>query len=207
MDRQVADRLRARIGGRCVAENELSDSGGESLVELMATTMIIESDTLRLRPPNVADAREWLTGEDDEIARWFEFPRRSTQEDAERAIQRWIESWRLGGPVRCWAICDRATGAIMGGVELRQIDETDVNLSYWVSASWRRRGIATRAAELALNYAASAMHSSRAVIKVLEGNVASIAVAKRLNAQLVGTTRSDAGGTFLVFHRALKRDS
>lgn len=167
--------------------------------------MVIDGDTLQLRPPTAADAREWLTGEDDEVVRWFEFPRRSTQEDVERAIECWNESWRLDGPDRCWAICDRATGAIMGGVALRRLDQHDVNLSYWVSAAWRRRGIARRAAELALGYAATAMHASRAVIKVLDGNVASLAVAKHLDARLVGTTPSDAGGTFLVFHRALVR--
>ncbi len=168
--------------------------------------MVIDSDTLRLRPPTIADAREWLAGEDDEVARWFEFPRRSTLDDVERAIQQWSESWRIGGPVRCWAICDRATGAITGGVELHQLDENDVNLSYFVFASWRRRGIATRAAELALEYAATSMQASRAVIKVLDGNIASLAVARRLKAQFVGTTPSDAGGTFLVFHRALLRE-
>jgi RimJ/RimL family protein N-acetyltransferase len=168
--------------------------------------MVIDSDTLRLRPATLADVREWLAGEDDEVARWFEFPRRSTLDDAARAIEQWSESWRIGGPVRCWAICDRATGAITGGVELRRLDENDVNLSYFVFASWRRRGIATRAAELALEYAATAMQASRAVIKVLDGNIASLAVARHLNAQFVGTTPSDAGGTHLVFHRGLLRE-
>jgi len=168
--------------------------------------MVIDSDTLRLRPPTVADAREWLAGEDDEMARWFEFPRRSTLEDVERAIERWSESWRLDGEVRCWAICDAATGAIVGGVDLQRIDQHDVSLAYWVAVAWRRQGIATRAAELALGYAATVMHASRAVIKVLVGNTPSIAVAKHLNARLVGTMRSDAGGTFLIFHRALQRE-
>lgn len=117
--------------------------------------MIIDGGRLRCRPPTTADAREWLAGEDDEIARWFEFPRRSTLEDGERAIERWSESWRLDGPVRCWAICDVATAAIVGGVELQRLDEHDVNLSYFVFAAWRGRGIATRAAELALDDAAT----------------------------------------------------
>jgi RimJ/RimL family protein N-acetyltransferase len=163
---------------------------------------VIEKDGLVLRPPRLADANEWLAGEDDEIARWFEFPRRSTIDDTTRAIERWRESWRTDGPVRCWAVCDATTGAIMGGVELSRLDETAVNLSYWVFAPWRRRGVATRAVTLALDYAATAMRVSRVVMKVLEGNAASIALAKRLGAQLVGTTASDAGGTFLVFHRA-----
>lgn len=165
--------------------------------------MVIDTETLRLRPPMIADAREWLAGEDDEIARWFEFPRRSTLDDVERAIEQWNESWRIGGPVRCWAICDRMTGAITGGVELHQLDQYEVRLSYWVAASWRRRGIATRATELALAYAATSLHASRAVINVLDGNIASLAVARHLDAQLVGSKPSDGGGTFLVFHRAL----
>src|SRR5688572_13104281 len=119
--------------------------------------MIIESDILRLRPPTLADADEWLAGEDDELARWFEFPRRSTSEDVVCSIERWTDSWRVGGPVRCWAICDVTTAAIAGGVELRQLDPGDVNLSYFVFAPWRRRGLATRAAKLALDYAAMSM--------------------------------------------------
>lgn len=165
--------------------------------------MMIDGGTIQLRPLTLADAHEWLAGEDDELVRWFESPRRSTLEDVVRAIERWDESWRLGGPVRCWAICDVATAAITGGVELHRLDGDDVNLSYWVFAAWRRRGIAKRATELALDYAASSMGATRAVIKVLEGNIASLAVARYLGAQLVATTPSDAGGTFLVFHRAL----
>jgi ribosomal-protein-serine acetyltransferase len=165
--------------------------------------VVIEKAGLVLRPPSPADAREWLAGEDDEMVRWFEFPRRSTLEDVERAIESWTESWRLGGPVRCWAVCDAKTAALVGGVELRRPNETDVNLSYWVSKPWRQSGIATRAVVLALEYARFEMHASRAVIKVLEGNVPSLALAERLGAQRVGTMPSDAGGTFVVFHRAL----
>ena len=169
--------------------------------------MIIEDDDIRLRPPTLADAGAWLAGEDDVLARMFEFPRRSTIDDVTRAIGEWSESWRNDGPVRCWAICDVATDAIVGGVELQRLEGDDVNLSYWVAAPSRGRGIATRAAALGLEYAATAMAAKRAVIKVLEGNAASLAVARRLGAREVGTTPSDAGGTFVVFHRALDRES
>ena len=173
---------------------------------LAAAAMIIEDGAIRLRPPTLADAHEWLAGEEDELARMFEFPRRSTLDDCERAIRDWSESWRTDGPVRCWAICD-AADAIVGGVELQRLGGDDVNLSYWVAAAWRGRGIATRAAAMALDYAATAMAAKRAVIKVLEGNAASLAVARHLAARQVGTTPSDAGGTFVVFHCALDRES
>jgi hypothetical protein len=32
--------------------------------------MVIDGGTIRLRPPTPTDAREWLAGEDDELARW-----------------------------------------------------------------------------------------------------------------------------------------
>ena len=146
----------------------------------------------------------------------FEFhPRRSTPETVARAIAEWTESWRSGGPVRCWAIIDVATDALVGGVELSPCEhdiaalapeDRAVNLSYWVAPAWRGRGIATRACELALQYAATAMGAKRAVIKVLDINGASLVVAGRLG-QRVGTMPSDAGGTFVVFHRALDRES
>ena len=169
----------------------------------MVAEVVIERAGLVLRPPRLADAAEWLAGEDDEIVRWFEFPRPSTLTDVERAIERWDQSWKHDGPVRCWAVCDPPTGAIAGGVELTRLNETDVNLSYWVFKPWRGRGIATRAAVLALEYAMSDMHASLAVMKVLEGNTFSLALAHTVGGQRVGTMASDAGGTFVVFHRAL----
>ncbi len=165
--------------------------------------MVIDDGSLQLRPPTLEDVDAWLAGEDDELARAFEFPRRSTRADVVGAIEAWSEAWRSGGPVRCWAICDAATGAIAGGVELSRLDDGDVNLSYFVFAPWRRRGIATRAAELALAYAATAMGARRAVLDVLDGNAASIAVARRLGAAEVGTRPSHAGGVFRIFRRVL----
>jgi RimJ/RimL family protein N-acetyltransferase len=167
--------------------------------------VIIENDTFHLRPLALADADEWLAGEDEEMVRWFEFPRRSTRDDVVRAIADWAESWRTGGPVRKWAICDLGSGAILGGVEIRRLSPDDVNLSYEVFPAWRRRGLASKAAQLALDYAATIMNVSYAVIKVLPENVASLGVVRHLGAVFVGTMPSDAGATFLVFRLALAR--
>ena len=109
-----------------------------------------------------------------------------------------MESWRSGGPVRHWAVCDTATDRIAGGVEVRDLGDSEVNLSYVVFPSFRRAGVATQAARVALRYAAE-LGATTAVIKVLEGNDASIGVARRLGAVESGTERSDAGGTFIVF--------
>jgi RimJ/RimL family protein N-acetyltransferase len=138
------------------------------------------------------------------MRQWFEFPRPSTRDDVIHAIEAWSESWRTGGLVRKWAITESATGTIVGGIELRPVDG-ELNLSYEVFPQWRRRGYASRAAQLALDYAAKEMNASYAVIRVLPGNTASVGVARHLGFELIGTAPSPGGAMYLVFRRNLRR--
>jgi RimJ/RimL family protein N-acetyltransferase len=175
--------------------------------------VIIDGNGFRLRPLTLADADAWLAGEDDEMRRGFEFPRASTREDVLGAIEGWTASWLTGGPIRKWAITDAATGAIMGGVELRPVrghivvarvevapvDGEELNLSYEVFPKWRRRGFASQAARLAIHYAATEMKVSRIMIRILPENAASLGVARRLGANQIGTAPSPSGATHLVF--------
>jgi RimJ/RimL family protein N-acetyltransferase len=156
-----------------------------------------------LRPLCLDDLDEWMAGEDEQQIRWFEFPGPASRENVTQAIERWTHSWHISGPVRNWAVCDVATGRILGGVEVRDLGGDECNLSYVVFPSARQRGIATRAARLALGYAASSMGSQVVIIKILEGNEASFGVAKNLGAVPTRTEPSENGGTFLVFRRRL----
>jgi RimJ/RimL family protein N-acetyltransferase len=155
---------------------------------------VLEDDILRLRPLSLDDVDEWMAGEDDEQIRWFEFARPARRDDVAQAIERWQDSWQSGGPVRHRAVCDRSTGHIAGGVEVRDLGNGEVNLSYLVFPGFRRMGIATRASRLALRYAAGEMGATIALIKILEGNSASLGVARRLGAVECGRAPSDAGG-------------
>ena len=83
------------------------------------------------------------------------------------------------------------------------LDDREVNLSYVVFPTWRRLGIATRASRLALSYGRHALGATAAVIKVLDGNTASLGVARRLGAVEAGSEPSDAGGRFIVLRLAL----
>lgn len=161
----------------------------------MAPELVGASVVLRGLRDDDVDA--WLAGEDDEQVRWFE-ARRSRREDVERAIREWQASWATDGSVRQWAIVDRATGALAGGVDLRLHGEGVVNLAYVVFPPWRRRQFATEAAALVLAYASSSLGASTVRIKVLQGNVASLGVVAQLGATLVGTETTEAGGTLLV---------
>jgi RimJ/RimL family protein N-acetyltransferase len=160
-------------------------------------------DLITLRRLSLDDVDEWLAGEDDEQIRWFEFPRPATRLDVERAITAWQESWRSDGPVRQWAACLRSTGAIAGGVELRMLGHAEVSLSYVVFPAWRRLGIGTRASRLALSYGRRALGATTAVIKVLEGNAASLGVARKLGAVEVASESSESGGRFIVLRLTL----
>jgi RimJ/RimL family protein N-acetyltransferase len=157
-------------------------------------------DVVRLRPVNSGDVDEWLGGQDDEEIREFEFPRASTRADVVGAVERWMQSWRDLGPLRNWAVCDARDGRILGGVEVRDIGNREVNLSYVVFPPARGQGIATRAAKFALRYAAAEMDARVAVLKILEGNEASLGVARHIGAKVVGREPSERGGVFVV-HR------
>jgi RimJ/RimL family protein N-acetyltransferase len=151
----------------------------------------------------LGDAREWLAGEDEEQLRWFEAPRPAELTDVEQFIVSCQDSWRQSASHRHWGICNSESGPLLGGVDLRILDENEVNLSYLVFPLYRRRGIARQASLMALNYAATSLGAKFAVLKMLPGNVASRSLAVSLGADYVGETPSDAGETFDVFKLSL----
>src|SRR5712691_5939353 len=102
-----------------------------------------------LRPLLMSDAAEHLVGEDDEQRRWFESPRHGRLDDVIAFVQRSQASWRAGGPLRNFAICDAVTNALVGNVELRDRGDGRANISYVVFPAFRRRGLAARAIRLA----------------------------------------------------------
>jgi RimJ/RimL family protein N-acetyltransferase len=158
--------------------------------------VLLSDELVVLRPLTPDDIEEWIAGDD--------FPGSVARGNVERAIAGWAESWRTGGPVRHWAICDQETGAIVGGVELRDLGDGKVDLSYAVFAAWRRRGIATRACRLALAHAAGVMGCRNAVVKVRQGNAASLAVARKLGATVSGMEVTEGGDISVVLRLALE---
>ncbi len=164
---------------------------------------VLRADGIELRPLTVDDAAEHLAGQDDVEIAAFEFPRASVLADVVAAINTWQGSWAQGGPARNFGIRDDASGALLGNVELRIVNEGVVNLSYLVFPDFRGRGIATRAARLALAYAATEMAARTAIVRVLDWNAASLAVARAVGGREVGREPSEAGGTFVVFEAAL----
>jgi RimJ/RimL family protein N-acetyltransferase len=160
--------------------------------------VLLSDDVVVLRQLVPDDVDDWMAGDDAEQVHWFEFPGPAPRGDVERAIGAWSESWPLDGPIRHWAISVQETGGLVGGVELGDLGDGTVNLCAVVFPAWRRRGIATRACRLALAYAGAAMDCRTASIKVPQGQMASIALARRLGAAVTGIELTAAGTITIV---------
>lgn len=103
-----------------------------------------------------ADVVAHLAGEDEETARrlgWW--PQRSTQATARAAYDRWASEWRCGGRTRAFAVREAASERLVGGCELRLQDDGSGQVSWWTHATERRKGYATRAVRLLVEYAES----------------------------------------------------
>lgn len=190
LQRDLALRLRARIGeldDPTVREHSLTDG------------------VVNLNPLVENDATEWLAGEDEEQRRWFEAPRPARLIDIQRFVSECQESWRTMGSHRHWGIRNVGSDPLVGGVDLRELGNDEVNLSYLVFPAFRRRGFAFRASQLALEYARTTMGAKNAVIKVLSGNEPSRNLAIALGALYVGDEPSESGATFRVYRLSLQR--
>jgi RimJ/RimL family protein N-acetyltransferase len=167
--------------------------------ELLVRPIELHGEQITLRPLRVADAVAHHAGEDVEQLRGFEFPGPASLARVEDAIAEWRASWVTGGPVRNFGVWDPATGALSGNVEVRALGDGVVNLSYLVFPEWRRRGIATDAARVAVSYARDAMAARTARVEVLVGNDASLGVVRRLRGQRIDEVRRPSGSTYAVF--------
>ena len=167
--------------------------------QLVWDDVVLRGDGIFLRPLRQADATAHHAGEDDAQLRGFEFPGPASLARVEAAIAEWRWSWAASGPVRNFGIWSAATGGLVGNVEVRVLDANEVNLSYLVFPEWRRRGVATLAARLALEYGRTQLGARRARIEVLADNTASLGVVRGLGARSTGAVQRPTGSRYLTF--------
>jgi RimJ/RimL family protein N-acetyltransferase len=143
-----------------------------------------------------------LAGEDEETARRFGWwPQTSTEATVRNAFNCWTRHWETGGPTRTFAARQAATGLLVGGCELRLQPDGTAHVSYWTSASQRRRGRATRALALLLQYARS-IGVTQAEADVATDNLASRRVAEKAGFDPVSTFTTE-DGTGMIRYQAL----
>jgi RimJ/RimL family protein N-acetyltransferase len=149
----------------------------------------------------LADVAAHLAGEDEETARRFGWwPQTSTQATVRDAFIRWAHDWETGGPTRTFAARQAASGQLVGGCELRLGPAGTAEVSYWTSASQRRRGYATRAVVLLLDYARS-IAITTAVADIADDNLPSREVAEKAGLRK-DSNLTDSDGTTMIRYRA-----
>lgn len=135
---------------------------------------------IRLDGHTPSDIDAMVAGEDEEHARRFGwFPERSTEETGRAAIERWEQQWRARGSTRAFATREHASGTLVGGCEIRLAEHGVAAMSYWVFASHRRRGYATRALRLACDFAFAELGVRHLELHIAATNTASRRVAQR----------------------------
>jgi RimJ/RimL family protein N-acetyltransferase len=169
----------------------------------------LEDGVILLDGHRLEDIEAHLSGEDEETARRFGwYPHRSTPETARATIERWQENWRKGEKTRAWAVRDLATGKLLGGCEVRLRGQDVAEMSYWTAHDCRNRGVASRAARLACDYAFRELGVKRMEIHVEPDNLASRRVAERAGFVLESRLEGGAGdpSQIMVLYARLRPD-
>jgi RimJ/RimL family protein N-acetyltransferase len=151
----------------------------------------LRDDDLIVRPGKLTDAsaiREVYSEPD--IRRWMGWDGEAPDEaEALANLERAAASWRDG----TWAvfrIVDAATDQVVGGVNLRLAGFETGEVSYFLRASARGRGFATRAVRLIASWAFRELGLERIELRAHPENEASIRVAERAGFTREGIERA-----------------
>jgi RimJ/RimL family protein N-acetyltransferase len=144
----------------------------------------LEDDLIVLRPFTEDDVPAiTLACQDPEIPRWTSIPSPYTEEDA-REFVRGVEG------VFDFAVVDAATGQLLGAVGFRLEGNARAGFGYWTRKEARGRGVASRALQLLVRWAAGEHGLARLQLIVEPANVASIRVAEKAGFRREGLLRS-----------------
>ena len=146
-------------------------------------------DDLLLRPWRPDDVEAvWRACQDPEIQRWTTVPSPYTRKDAERWIGAAAEDWASGEAT--FACVNSGSGELLGSFGLHDgDDEGGPMIGFWVAATARGRGIATRGARRIVEWTFKDLQVPRVRWAAYVGNYASREVAERVGFVLEGTVR------------------
>lgn len=149
-----------------------------------------------LRPWTLADVDRVHPLEDEQMVRWFGFPRPSTRDDLAAAVHRWHAAYAADRSTVNFVVTTPDDGPV-GTVEVRVRGHDNVGDVSWTTyAPYRRRGFATRAVRLLATYAFDALHLTRLEALVEPVNAASVRLARAAGFQRASllTSNENIGG-------------
>lgn len=148
-----------------------------------AVTPVLTDGTISLRARTVSNAEAQIAGEDDQIVRWLTGGR-SDLARTRQHIAHVERAWLASGVRRNFGIylADEPE-TLVGNVDVNLADTSleldEANISYAVFPTWRRRGVATHALALAVDYVQGLAGEVQPVVKIDPANSASRSVAAR----------------------------
>ena len=134
--------------------------------------MTLEDDAIVLRAYTEDDVPALVAALNDrEISRWTRVPFPYTEEDAREFLRSTSET--------AFAVTNKRTGELLGGIGLRLPAEGIGEVGYWVRREARGRGVATRALLVLSRWALEEQGLARLQLTAEPGNVASQRVAEK----------------------------
>ncbi len=150
-----------------------------------------------LRADDLLDDRPAIVRafEDPEMKRWVSDYRIGDLADAGAYVARRADEWARD--VRCsWAVAEPTTGALLGEVDLRELDSGNPQAACWTHPDHRGRGVASTALAAAVRFGFGALGLAKIGYQHDADNTASLRVAEKCGFKLVGETMLD--GTRLL---------
>jgi ribosomal-protein-serine acetyltransferase len=140
-----------------------------------------------LRPFTTADAPAFAAAVRESAASlglWMPWAHAAYAEDEARSWIAFCETARAAGHAHEFGIFLDDGETFVGGAGLNQLNATHAfcNLGYWVRASRQRQGAALAAVHVLARHAFDTLKLSRVEIVIADGNLPSIAVARKAGA-------------------------
>lgn len=161
--------------------------------------VVLDDGVVMLRPVRRTDVDalvEAIRG-DPALPRWTRIPSPYTRRDAEQYVAGAAVWWRDGTDA-AFVVADFATGRLIGGCGLHRIAAAQRprssfvpdEVGYWVLASERGRGVATRALRLMSRWGLFDLARPQLRLHVRGGNETSRRVAERVGYRYQGLVRA-----------------
>nr|WP_042195704.1 GNAT family N-acetyltransferase [Kibdelosporangium sp. MJ126-NF4]CEL22171.1 acetyltransferase [Kibdelosporangium sp. MJ126-NF4]CTQ92952.1 acetyltransferase [Kibdelosporangium sp. MJ126-NF4] len=140
-----------------------------------------------LRADDLLDDRPAIlsTFTDPEMKRWVADYRITDLSDAGDYVQWRAREWARG--TRCsWAVAEPTTGALLGEVDLRGLDDGDPQAACWTHPDHRGQGVASTALGAAVRFGFGALGLDTIGYQHDADNIASRRVAEKCGFRLTG---------------------